>query len=449
MKFVSARHHLRSGVKSEDPDPAVFYSQALEVIVASDGGLFVPERFPLFKMETFGGEITFPAFGAKVLAPFFEGDRLEEELASICESAFNFELPLKMLQRQTALLELFHGPTLAFKDFGARFLAECLGRLKPKSQEKNTVLVATSGDTGGAVAGAFWGRPGFDVVILFPKGRVSARQEKQLTAWGDNVRAVAVKGDFDDCQRIVKEAFRSEKLRLSCHLTSANSISVGRLLPQVLYHAWASLNYLRKTGREAGVIVPSGNLGNSAAALWAKRMGFPIREVVLAVNANRAVVDYLEGGLWRPLPTVATLANAMDVGNPSNIERIQSLYPVFQDLKRDVSAVSILDPQIRETIRTGNQEWGEVFCPHTATAIAARMQQAQSDWIIAATAHPAKFETIVEPLIGRAMEVPAELDSILKRPSSSIEIEPSLKSLTDHLAQLMTGDKKGRAGTHT
>lgn len=400
------------------------FSEAMERSLAPDGGLYVPEKFPQGAAAGLNGSEAIAEIAERVLKPFLAGDRLAADLSEVCRRALNFPIPLEQLDEQTAVLELFHGPTAAFKDVGARFLAECVSRAVPGPSR--TVLVATSGDTGGAVAAAFHSRPGIEVVVLYPKGKVSERQEKQLTCWGDNVRAFSVRGDFDDCQRMVKEAFSDPWWQEHKRLISANSINIGRLLPQMIYYAQASLSYLAKTGRPAGFVVPSGNLGNSVAALWARKLGFPISGVMLAANANRAVTEYLRSGSWKPFPTVATLANAMDVGNPSNMERVLNLYPAIEDLRREVRAFSVSDAEIRETIAA--RRWGRVFCPHTATAVRAR-EGLPGDWIVVATAHPAKFETIVEPLVGAKVEVPPALQAILSKPSHAVEIGAGLAEL--------------------
>jgi len=327
------------------------------------------------------------------------------------------------------VLELFHGPTAAFKDFGARFLAAVLSRLERGRTRPLTILVATSGDTGGAVAAAFAGRPGFEVVVLYPKGMVSERQERQLTCWGGNVTALRVLGDFDACQRMVKEAFRDDGLRSTRRLTSANSINLGRLLPQMVYYAESSLRYLREHGTEAGYIIPSGNLGNATACFWARAVGLPIREVVLATNANETVTAFTGGGDWSPRPTVATLASAMDVGNPSNMERLVSLFEGEDAARGALRARRVEDAEIREAIRTGGSRWGEVWDPHTATAVAVRERIESGDWILVSTAHPAKFESVVEPLLGLEVEIPPSLAALLERPMSFTEIPSELAHL--------------------
>lgn len=413
MKFLSTRAH----------SPAVSISQAIEAGLAPDGGLYVPEFFPKYK----GGDFDI----VQTLAPFFEGDPLAPHLPEICKNAFNFPIPLREASKGTAVLELFHGPTAAFKDVGARFLAECQARL---AAGKRTVLVATSGDTGGAVAAAYHGRPNFEVIILFPKGMVSARQQQQLTCWGDNIRAFAVNGTFDDCQRMAKEAFANTMAfaqQISDQptlLTSANSINIGRLLPQMTYYARASIEYKKKYGANPNFIIPSGNLGNAMAALWAKKMDFPIGQIIMATNANKALPDYLETGVKKSHQTISTLANAMDVGNPSNLERAIHLYPKLEDFRKDVDAISVSDDEIKKAIIEGKKS-GNIWCPHTAVAAFVRESIPGDHWIIVATAHPAKFETIVEPLIGEKITVPPALQNLLTKKSVFKEIPADVKAI--------------------
>lgn len=415
MRYISTR----------SASPPLGLAEAIQTGLAPDGGLYVPEHLPVFKVEDFAGLDALPDIAEKFLAPFFEGDELSVHLSDICREAFNFAVPLVELDEETAVLELFHGPTAAFKDVGARFLAACVSRLPGR----RTVLVATSGDTGGAVAAAFHGRANVEVRILFPKGLVSPRQEKQLTCWGAGVRAFAVRGDFDDCQRVVKAAFADCQLRVERGLLSANSINLGRLLPQAAYHAAASLWYLRRRGAPAGLVVPTGNLGNAVAAFWARAAGLPVREIALASNANRAVPDYFDSGAWAPRPTVRTLANAMDVGNPSNIERLLRLHPDFDELKSFARAFTVDDAEIKHTIEDAARISGRVFDPHTAAAVRVRALLATPHWVVVATAHPAKFESIVEPLVGREVETPSALAELLDKESACVEIEPTLDAL--------------------
>lgn len=406
---------------------AATLSEAVERGLAPDGGLYVPEPFPELAPGALDGADTLPDVAARLLAPFFAGDRLQGALRDICREAFTFPVPLKELRDGgTAVLELFHGPTAAFKDVGARFLAATMSRLGGDDARPLTILVATSGDTGGAVAAAFHGRPGVEVAVLYPAGMVSPRQEKQLTTWGGNVRAFAVRGAFDDCQRLVKAAMADDALRAARRLSSANSISIGRLLPQMAYYAWASREYVRRHGRAPAFVVPTGNLGNALAAMWARRMGMPVREVVLATNANPAVTAFAAGAAWAAHPTVSTLATAMDVGSPSNMERVLHLFGGEDACRPALRAFAVTDDEIRRVIRDGPAEWGEVWDPHTAVAVAVRQRLRGADWIVVATAHPAKFEGVVEPLIGRAVPVPPELQALLDRPSHVTTIEPTL-----------------------
>jgi threonine synthase len=416
------------------------FGQALAQGLAPDGGLYVPTEWPRAQPASFGARESLAGIGAKLLAPFVAGDPLQESLAKITSEAFDFPAPVVALGSggRLAVLELFHGPTAAFKDFGARFLAACLSRLRGPAERPLTILVATSGDTGGAVAAAFHGRPGIEVAVLYPKGLVSPTQERQLTCWGGNVRSFSVRGTFDDCQRLVKQAFLDRPWQEERALSSANSINLGRLLPQAVYYAAASLAVLRCHGEPASFIVPSGNLGNAVACIWARRLGLPIAEVVLAHNANRTVPDYLETGEWRPRPSIATLASAMDVGNPSNMERLRALYPELADIRSAVSACAVDDEAIRARIRAGYQELGQIWCPHTATAAEAyaRLPAERRDsgrWVLVSTAHPAKFREIVEPLIGRAIPVPETLAKLFARPTECTEIDAELASLRDAL----------------
>jgi threonine synthase len=373
-----------------------------------------------------------------VLAPFFAGDRLEPELREMVAEAFTFPAPLVPLRGPgDLLLELFHGPTAAFKDFGARFLAACVRRLHPPRGATRTVLVATSGDTGGAVAAAFHRMPGVRVVLLYPDGRVSPRQAHQLGTFGDNVTALRIAGAFDDCQRMVKTAFADPALA-PLQLTSANSISLGRLLPQLSYHAHAAWS----AGERLNLVVPTGNLGNALAAVWARELGAPIGAIVLATNDNRTLPEFFQSGLYRGRPSVATLANAMDVGDPSNFERLVWTFPDPEMLRTRLSARAVPDADISRTIRDGERRHGQVFCPHTAAGVCVleqlRAEGATGTWAVTATAHPAKFETVVESLVGHPVPVPPALAELLARPSRSepLAADPAAlrRWLLDHAA---------------
>jgi threonine synthase len=427
-------------LSTRNPDHRVPLAQAIAQGIAPDGGLYVPETFPHFVPHQFSDVSEMPEVGERLLTPFAEGDALQSELGAICREAFNFPTPLVNLENapsSASVLELFHGPTSAFKDYGARFLAATLARIRRGAPKKLTILVATSGDTGGAVAAAFHRRPEFNVVVLYPKGQVSPRQAQQLACWGDNVRTFSVRGTFDDCQRIVKEAFLDPALAETHQLSSANSINVGRLLPQMVYYAKAGLELWRSTGKRANFIIPAGNLGNSLACIWARHVGLPIGEIVLATNANQTVTEYLRTGEWLPQSSVQTLASAMDVGNPSNMERLRSLHPDFEELQGQLGASSVDDIEIRATIRRDSHELRQVWCPHTATAakVFRRLlsRGAKGHWVIVSTAHPAKFNEVVEPQIGYEVDVPPSLAALLALPPQEQEIEPTLTALRTEL----------------
>ncbi len=401
---------------------AVGIDTALVAGLAPDGGLFVPERLPAATALPLRASLA--ATASDVLAPYFEGSRLRDRLGELCAHAYGFPAPLQPLADPGDwLLELFHGPTAAFKDFGARFLAVALEALRPDDAPPTTILVATSGDTGAAVAAAFHRRPGFRVVILYPDGRVSPRQAHGLGCWGDNVRAFRVAGSFDDCQRLAKQALNDEDLRRRAPLGSANSISLGRLMPQVAYYAHAAAAFAAVQGQPLNFIVPTGNLGNAAAAWVARSTGSPIGEIRLATNANDVLPRYFDGEPYAPQAGRTTLANAMDVGAPSNFERLRHWHHDDDTLRAAMTATAVDDATIRATIGHAPARHGVVPCPHTATGLHLLEQlRASGDtrpWAVVATAHPAKFETIVEPLVGHALELPPALAAMMARPASA------------------------------
>ena len=412
-------------VSTRGGSPAATLSEAIAAGLAPDGGLYVPERLPSLRVDDFRPDGTVADTAVTLLAPFFAHDTLSDELASICAEALTFPTPLRSLPQHpnSFVLELFHGPTAAFKDVGARFLAACLRRLRGHSATPLTILVATSGDTGAAVGAAFHHQPGIKVVILYPDGRVSPRQAHQLGCFGDNVQALRVQGRFDDCQRMVKAALNDTALQAQSPLSSANSISLGRLLPQMSYYAHAALIHWHKHGSLLNLVVPTGNLGNALAAVWVRAIGLPIGQIRLACNANTTLPDFFTGHDYAPREAVATLANAMDVGAPSNFERLRWTIPDTGLLRTQLQAQSVDDRTIAATIAMHAREHGEVFCPHTATAMHVLDQlRAGSDhasWAVVATAHPAKFESVVEPLIEKPVEVPAALAAMLQRSASA------------------------------
>lgn len=429
MKFLSTRGGA----------PAVGIDEALVAGLAPDGGLYVPDALPRIDLST--PRATLAATAHDVLAPFFADSRLRETLPALCAHAFSFDAPLRALRGEgDLLLELFHGPTAAFKDYAARFLAGALSALRDGADARTTtIVVATSGDTGAAVASAFHGRDGFNVAILYPDGRVSPRQAHGLGCWGGNVRAYAVGGSFDDCQAMAKDVLGDAAFRAAHPLGSANSISLGRLLPQAAYHAHAAAAHFARTGRPLGVIVPTGNLGNACAALLARRMGAPIARIVLATNANDALPRWLGGDGWAPQATRATLANAMDVGAPSNIERLRHWFADDARARAELRAIAVDDATIAATIAAAPARHGVVPCPHTACGLHVlerlRAEGDTGDWAVAATAHPAKFEGIVEPLVGHAVEPPPALADCLARPALVTPMAADARALREVLAR--------------
>lgn len=420
MNFISTR----------DKNIKVSLSEAMQSGLAPDGGLFVPERFPTVDWQNFDENISYAEFAANTLREFFEGDELETSLDKICQNAFTFDVPVKKLDKNTSVLELFHGPTLSFKDFGARFLANCLSSIS--SDKPFTILVATSGDTGSAVAAAFHGKSNIRVVVMFPKDKISKRQEKQITCWGDNIQAVEVEGVFDDCQALVKEAFKTSWWTDKTKLNTSNSINIGRLLPQSTYYAYTSWQYYLQTGKKANYIVPSGNIGNITAAFWAKQMGFPIDEISMSLNANDTVIDYLKTGEFNPRSSVETLANAMDVGNPSNFERLLYLLGDYKNFKNNVKATCVSDAEIKDEIKQVYNQYNEIVCPHTATGFVARKQRdSNKDYIIVATAHPAKFESVIEPILDIEVAPTEALQKLLDKEQHKVAIDKSMNELCE------------------
>jgi threonine synthase len=428
MSFLSARGGA----------PPVSLSHAIEQGLAPDGGLYIPTRLPKVDARNFAAASGLPDTARLNLAAFFAGDRLQPLLGEIAAAALHIPAPTTSIEAcrdPLFVLELYHGPTAAFKDFGARFLAESLQRLEGAARPQPlTILVATSGDTGGAVAAAFHRRPWARVVILFPKGLVSPRQEQQLTCWGDNVLSLRIDGTFDDCQRMVKDAFRDPTLGRRHRFSSANSINIGRLLPQMVYYIASSVDISIRTGMNPSYIVPAGNLGNALAAVWTRAMGFPIARIILAHNINRTVPDFLATGKWQPRPSIPTLASAMDVGNPSNMERLRALYPTWDAIREQVSADSVDDATIRARIGEDFMQYGREWCPHTATAaeVYSRLSAAERrghPWVVVATAHPAKFNDIVEPIIVKPLAVPHSLAQLLKLPRHCVDLPPTLEAL--------------------
>jgi threonine synthase len=414
--------------------PPVDLPTAVRTGLAPDGGLYLPSVLgPLGEGQLAQLEGCSFAESAARLLPHLIGPSLAPDVvARICRVAFDFPVPTVQLSERVFVLELFHGPTLAFKDVGARFLAQLLAATTAPGVPL-TVLAATSGDTGGAVAAAFHGLPGTRIVILYPHGQVSALQERQFATLGGNVEAVAVEGVFDDCQRLVKGAFADGDLRRRLGLTSANSINVGRLLPQVVYYFHA-LAQLRPTAPDVVVSVPSGNFGNLTAGLIAKRLGLPVGRFVAATNANDIVPEYLRTGQLRTRLSVRTVSNAMDVGDPSNLERIVTLYEGDLDrLRHDISGRAFTDEQTIACIAETSERYDYVLDPHSAVGLlgveAELAEGTATVGITLATAHAAKFPDVVGPAIGGPVEAPARLAGLEGRRSHARRMAPSLEAL--------------------
>lgn len=422
--------------------PVTFREAALSGL-ASDGGLYMPESIPALPRDVWDGFAGAPLHEvAFTLArALLAGDIPDNDLRAMVAGALDFPIPLVALDGETRVLELFHGPTLAFKDVGARFMARVFAWLQRGEDRPLTVLVATSGDTGSAVASGFGEVPGARVVLLYPSGRVSPLQERQLTTGGPGVTALAVEGSFDDCQRLVKEAFRDPDLRQRLVLTSANSINITRLLPQTFYYAWAWAQ-LEDRARPLVFSVPSGNLGNLTAGLIAKRMGLPAARFIAAANANGGLTDYLAGRDPAPHPSLHTLSSAMDVGDPSNLARILALYDHDRAaLARDVSGYTIGDGETLHAMRALDRRYGDTADPHTAVGYAALARYratnpAPHTGVILSTAHPAKFPDICERALGRPIPLPDRLRATLDRPPHVTPLPNRYDALRNMLLRL-------------
>ena len=477
MRFYSTRE--------KNPAARLFSLKEAAVMgLAPDGGLFMPERIPQVDMKRIEelSSRSFPEMAAYLASLFFD-EFSESQLLEVCRAAFDFPIPLKCVSAESALytLELFHGPTFAFKDVGARFMGQMLGRLADKEKRIN-VLVATSGDTGSAVAQGFWGVEGVDVTILFPKGKVSPFQESQMTTLGKNIHPVAVEGCFDDCQRMVKELLGDKEFSARHSLTSANSINILRWIPQSFYYFWGYCQWMRATGQPLSaaqqpqaaqpqaaqsqaaaqqplalqpaspvgpvVVVPSGNYGNIAAGMLAKKMGLPIRSFIAVSNANDTFPRLLSSGVYEPHTTIPTIANAMDVSAPSNYERIMNLYsaaesapisaPVsapksaaesaLEALRKEVLGFSCSDTLIKAGIAEQYRKYGYLACPHSSTGyLLASQARIEGFWL--STAHYAKFINVISDALGKEMPLIEPFATISRQKGESITIEAQTDQL--------------------
>ncbi len=421
--------------------PVASLQEAVVKGLASDKGLFMPEQIKKMPKEFFDTieKLSFQEIAYQVADAFFGDDVPADTLKQIVYDTLNFDVPLVPVSEKIYSLELFHGPTLAFKDVGGRFMARLLGYFIRKEGLKNVnVLVATSGDTGSAVANGFLGVEGIHVYVLYPKGKVSEIQEKQFTTLGQNITSLEIDGTFDDCQALVKLAFMDKELNEHLLLTSANSINVARFLPQAFYYfyAYAQLKKLGKADKMV-VSVPSGNFGNITAGLFGKRMGLPIHRFIAANNKNDIFYQYLQTGEYRPRPSVATIANAMDVGDPSNFARVLHLYEHSHEaIASEITGTTYSDEQIRETLQQVYQEKHYLLDPHGACGYRALKEGLKEDevGVFLETAHPAKFLETVEGIISDKVTIPAKLQEFMKGEKKSLEMS---KAFADFKAYLL------------
>ena len=407
------------------------FAEAVVEGLAPDKGLYFPERIPSLPEDFWLSDEDLNPWdlGAAMMAPLAEGALSHDELLGMLKEVLNFPLDLHEIEDNVYALELFHGPTHAFKDVGARFLSRVLRKV---SDKRLTILVATSGDTGSAVAQGFLNVPNIDVVILYPQGRISRIQEQQLTTAGANIKALEVEGAFDDCQAMVKAAFLDADLQAQRPLTSANSINIARWMPQSIYYAWAT--YL--LGRPAQFSVPSGNVGNLAAGVLAAQMGMPHAGFIAATNANDGLASHLRGDAFQPRPSVATLSNAMDVGDPSNLPRLQALFGGdMTAMRATVKGAKLDDAGTMAIMKEVLDRTGYVMCPHTAVGYAGLMEHRNPELpgVVLATAHPAKFGEVVERATAYTPEVPDHLADCLNKTKEATVIAPRYEALKDHL----------------
>ncbi|HEV7348768.1 threonine synthase [Telluribacter sp.] len=430
MLFYSTR---TSSLKAS-LEEAVFRS------LPADNGLYMPETIPMVSQQFLDTIETksFNEIAVEVAYTLLGDDIPRADIEQIVDKAFSFEAPALAITPDSYVLELFHGPSMAFKDFGARFMAALMSYFLLRSQKEIRILVATSGDTGGAVAQGFYQVPGISVTILYPSGKVSDIQEKQLTTLGHNVTALEVDGTFDDCQRLVKEAFLDEELNQKYNLASANSINISRLIPQSFYYfsAYAQLKHL---GKPLVFSVPSGNFGNLSAGLLAYRMGLPVEHFVASTNKNKVVPAYLNSGEYKPVPSVETISNAMDVGNPSNFVRMIHFFGnQWEEARQKISGFYFSDEQTRETMRELFDSTGYVLCPHTAVAYRGlqeyrNLSNLDFTGVFLATAHPAKFLELVEGTLEQAIPVPDRLADLLALEKQAVSMSISFEHFKRYL----------------
>tara|TARA_A100001037_G_scaffold306750_1_gene354935 strand:- start:3881 stop:5173 length:1293 start_codon:yes stop_codon:yes gene_type:complete len=416
---------------------SVGFKEALFHGLAPDGGLYMPATIPQLGIDFFKSDFSYPELAVGMIYPFTEGDLTHAQLTDICELAFNFPMQIKELNKTDSILELFHGPTLAFKDFAARFMAQTMSYFLENNGDRLKILVATSGDTGSAVANGFFNVDGIDVIILYPSNRVSAIQEKQITTLGGNITALEIDGSFDDCQRLVKASFQDIDLRSSLSLSSANSINIARLLPQSVYYAWA----WKHCSKYKPIIfsIPSGNFGNLTGGLFANRMGVPVEKFIASTNANDTFPHFLSSGIIQHQDAVQTISNAMDVGVPSNLDRIIDLFhDNIRQVKMDIASWSFPDEETKESIKSIQDEFGYLIDPHTSVGVLGLKKYREktnsiSTGVVLSTAHPGKFADVIEPITGFKTSLPDSLQITIKKEKKSIKMSKKFSDLKEYL----------------
>ncbi|MFT5788688.1 MAG: threonine synthase [Shewanella sp.] len=418
------------------PSQVVSFTQAVKLGLGKDRGLFFPKNIPT--LDDIDGLLALPFVerSKKVIGAWLAEELGQDMVDRLVERAFNFALPLVQADKNLYSLELFHGPTLAFKDFGARFMAQCLNELA--KDEKINILTATSGDTGAAVADAFYGLDNINVVVLYPKGKISVLQEKMFTTLGDNIHTVAVSADFDACQTLVKQSFEDSDIRDGLHLNSANSINISRLLAQICYYFEAVAQFKQNNSSDPVIAVPSGNFGNLTAGLFAKAMGLPIKRFIAATNSNDTVPRYLDNGEWSPHLTVATMSNAMDVAEPSNWPRVEAIVKAMNWSLADIKAIGVSEADTSDSVKALHAA-GYLSEPHAGIAAFALKQTMSADekGIFLGTAHPAKFNEVVEQILDIDLPLPPALANVVPKTILSANLPANFEALKQHLFSIL------------
>ena len=428
MKFYS----------TNDRKLSVSFKEAVVKGLAPDGGLFYPESLPQLDKLFIKNlpNLSLAEIGFEVSKHFLGDDIPADKLKEICDDALNFPTPLVSLEPNVYSFELFHGPSCAFKDVGARFMSRCLSYFAKESDEKITILAATSGDTGSAVAHGFLGIKNIDVVILYPSGKVSQIQEQQLTTLGNNITALEIDGSFDDCQALVKKAFQDDELNKHMKLSSANSINIARLIPQSFYYFYA-YGQLKKQNKDLVISVPSGNYGNLTAGLIAKQMGLPIKRFIASTNVNKVIPDYLATGKYESKASIQSISNAMDVGAPSNFDRMMTLYQENHPrICEDLKGASFNDDQTKKVMKKVYKESNYILDPHGAVAYLGLKKELDAEnelGVFIETAHPAKFLDVVEEVINTKVEIPDYLKSCLTKEKTSIKMACNYQDFKNYL----------------